>query len=164
MARKIKTYIKFSKGLDNVADKVYGFVTKKNGSWRGCRDTEEKKKIVLVAPELVDGIIPDMLYSCSLTPMRNDKGFIANSANLVKFKGTISSICRGDKFIVNVQFGNRLFTYDPSSNDRRKNDIQGIAEALRTRVDLENAAIVAEDFVNDAFVVRRMYKESRYNA
>lgn len=32
MAQRIKTNIKFYKGLDNVADKLYGFVAKSNGS------------------------------------------------------------------------------------------------------------------------------------
>ena len=44
MAQKIKTNIKFYKGLDNVEDRLYGFVTKSNGSWRGCRDTKKKKE------------------------------------------------------------------------------------------------------------------------
>ncbi len=47
MAQKIKTNIKFYKGLDNVADRLYGFVAKSNGSWRGCRETESKKKSCL---------------------------------------------------------------------------------------------------------------------
>lgn len=44
MAQRIKTNIKFYKGLENVADRLYGFVTKTNGSWKGCRETESKKK------------------------------------------------------------------------------------------------------------------------
>ncbi len=51
MAQRIKTNIKFYKGLDNVADKLYGFVAKSNGSWRGCRETESKKKIVFRSEE-----------------------------------------------------------------------------------------------------------------
>ncbi len=71
MAQRIKTNIKFYKGLDNVADKLYGFVAKSNGSWRGCRETESKKKIVFVDTAIAKDIIPNTLYSCSLVPMRN---------------------------------------------------------------------------------------------
>lgn len=46
MAQRIKTNIKFYKGLENVADQLYGFVTKTNGSWKGCRETESKKNRV----------------------------------------------------------------------------------------------------------------------
>lgn len=62
MAQRIKTNIKFYKGLENVAYRLYGFVTKTNGSWKGCRETESKKKIVFVDPSIAKDIIPNMLY------------------------------------------------------------------------------------------------------
>lgn len=74
MAQRIKTNIKFYKGLENVADRLYGFVTKTNGSWKGCRETESKKKIVFVDPSIAKDIIPNMLYSCTLMPMRSETG------------------------------------------------------------------------------------------
>lgn len=163
MAQRIKTNIKFYKGLDNVADKLYGFVAKSNGSWRGCRETESKKKIVFVDTAIAQDIIPNMLYSCSLVPMRNEGGFIVKSASIIRFKGTISTVCRKKVFLVRITFGNKEIIYDPSSKESRKNDIQAIANLLRGRHDLENALIVAEDFIDHAFMIKRLYEQTKAN-
>ncbi len=163
MAQKIKTNNKFYKGLDNVADRLYGFVAKSNGSWRGCRETESKKKIVFVDTAISKDIIPNTLYRCSLVPMRNEGGFIAESATIVRFPGTITTICHKNVFLVRITFGNKEYIYDPSSKKRRKNDIKAIAEILRSRNDLENAMSVAEDFIDNACIVKRLYEQSRSN-
>lgn len=157
---KIKTNIKFYKGLDNVADRVYGFVTKINGSWRGCRKEDGKKKIVFVDTTIAKDIIPNVLYSCSLIPMRNDEGFIAKSATIIKFEGVICTTCRKDVYVVSVKFGNKLYIYDPSSKERRKRDIKKIADTLRNRVDLVDAFNVAEEFINAACMVKHMYNQA----
>lgn len=163
MIQKIKTNIKFYKGLNDMEDKLYGFVTKSNGSWRGCRSDVEKKKIVFVDSEIADDIAPNVLYSCSLIPMLNDKGFVAKSASVVKFTGTITTISRKNVFIVTVKFGNKVIIYDPSSKERRKRDIKAIAEILRNRIDLKNAYDVAEDFISSACVVKRLYQQFKEN-
>lgn len=158
-SKTIKVYIKFHKGLDNAKDRIYSFVTKSNGSWRGCNETEAKKKIVFVAQHIAQDIIPDVLYSCALIPMREKNGFIAQSASIVKFKAVISTVCRKGIFLVNVKFGNKTYIYDPSSKENRRKDIQAIAEKLRWRIDLENAPSVAEEFINAACVVKRLYEQ-----
>lgn len=163
MAQRIKTNIKFYKGLENVADRLYGFVTKTNGSWKGCRETESKKKIVFVDPSIAKDIIPNMLYSCTLMPMRSETGFIAKSATILRFLATIKTICRKNVFVVRITFGNKEIIYDPSSKEKRKNDIQVIAQLLRGRNDLENAIATAEDFIDNAFMVRRLYEQSQGN-
>lgn len=158
---KIKTNIKFYKGLDNIADRIYGFVTKKDGSWRGCRIEDDiKKKIVFVDAAIAKDILPNILYSCSLIPMRNDKGFIAKSASVIKFEATIRTTCRNNVFVVTVKFGNKLYIYDPSSKEGRKRDIKKIADTLRNRIDLVDAFNVAEEFVNAACMVKHMYNQS----
>lgn len=161
MAQRIKTNIKFHKGLDKAADKIYGFVTKSNKSWRGCNVTDEKKKIVFVDSAIEPNIIPNMLYKCSLVPMHNDQGFIAKSATLIQFPGTISTVCRKNVFVVSVKFGNKVFIYDPASKDRRKRDIKSIADALRVRMDLLDAQTVTKDFVNNACMIKRLYEQSQ---
>lgn len=163
MAQRIKTNIKFYKGLENVADRLYGFVTKTNGSWKGCRETESKKKIVFVDPSIAKDIIPNMLYSCTLMPMRSETGFITKSATILRFPATIKTICRKNVFVVRITFGNKEIIYDPSSKEKRKNDIQVIAQLLRGRNDLENAIATAEDFIDNAFMVRRLYEQSQGN-
>lgn len=164
MAQRIKTNIKFQKGLDNIiADRLVGFVTKSNGVWRGCRETEDKKKIVLVDTAIAKDIIPNTLYSCSLIPMRNDKGFIAKTANIIQFPGTISTTCRKNVFNVRITFGNKVIVYDPADKTKRKSDIKLIAENLRTRFDLQNAQQVAEDFIDNACIIKRLYDQSQSN-
>lgn len=155
---KIKTNIKFYRGLDNIEDKLYGFVTKVDGSWRGCRKHTEKKKIVFIDQSLVEGIVPNTLYKCSIRPMDKGDGFIAVSAELVKFKATVVTACDKGRFIINVKFGNQVITYDPQSKDPKKRDIQGIANSLRNRMDLANAIETAEDFINSACLMKRLNK------
>lgn len=163
MTQRIKTNIKFYKGLDNVEDKLYGFVTKSNGSWRGCREDENKKKIVLVDSSIAQTIVPNVLYSCSLIPMRKDEGFIVKSASLIKFKGIISTTCRNNIFLVSIKFGNKIIIYNPASKERRKRDIKTVADNLRNRVDLENAQEVAEEFISTACLIKRLYEQSLQN-
>lgn len=157
---RIKTNIKFYKGLDNVADRIYGFVTKINGSWRGCRIEDDKKKIVFVDTAIAKDIIPNVLYSCSLIPMRNDEGFIVKAATIIKFEGMVRTTCRDDVFVVSVKFGNKLYVYDPSSRESRKRNIKKIADILRNRVDLVDSVNVAEEFVNAACMVKHMYNQT----
>lgn len=157
--QRIKTNIKFSKGLNNIESQFYGFVTKQNGSWRGCRaDDGCKKKIVIVDEEAAKDMLPNTLYRCSLIPMRNENGFIAKTATAIRFKVTIHSVSRGSKFYVLVCFGNKEIIYDPASKDKRKNNIQTIANGLRKRVDLENPNATAEDFIDAACLIQRLYK------
>lgn len=158
---KIKTNIKFYKGLDGIAERIYGFVTKTEGSWRGCRkEDDSKKKIVFVDTAIADDILPNILYSCTLVPMHNDNGFVAKTATVVKFEATIRTTCRKDIFVVTVKFGNKLYIYDPSSKESRKRDIKKIADTLRSRVDLVDAFGIAEEFVNAACMVKHMYNQS----
>lgn len=157
---KIKTNIKFRKGLDGMAERIYGFVTKVNGSWRGCREEDDKKKIVFVDEAIVKDIVPDVLYSCSLVPMRNDKGFIAKTATVKKFEAIIRTSCRKNSFIVSVKFGNKQYIYDPASKNKQKCNIKKIADLLRSRIDLIDAHNVAEEFINQACMVKRMYEQS----
>lgn len=104
-----------------------------------------------------------MLYSCSLVPMRGEGGFIAKSATLVRFKAAISTVCRKNIFIVRVTFGNKEIIYDPSSKETRKSDIKAIADLLRSRNDLESAISIAEDFIDNACMIKRLYDQSRHN-
>lgn len=160
MTKLIKTIIKFYKGLDNVEEKLYGFVTKSDGSWRGCRESEPKKKIVFVDYSASDNIIPGLLYKCSLKPMRSRHGFIAVTASPIKFPATLISVYRKGVYMVKIKFGNKTIIYDPSSKERRKRDIQKIADNLRNRLDLEDPRGIAEDFVSSACIVKHLYEQA----
>jgi len=160
--QRIKTNIKFNKGLEGNESRLYGFVTKINGSWRGCRETDEyKKKIVFVDDSLTDDIIPNALYHCSLIPMKCEGGFIAVSASMVRFKANVDTISQKNNFIVRVTFGNKQIVYDPASKEKRKRDISVIAEKLRSRKDLANPHRVAEDFIDSACIIRNLYNQNK---
>lgn len=160
MKNLIKTIIKFYKGLDNVEDRLYGFVTKSEGSWRGCRESEPKKKIVFVDRSASDNIVPGLLYKCSLKPMRSKHGFIVIAATPIQFPATLITVSRKGVFMVKIKFGNKTIIYDPSSKERRRRDIQKIADNLRNRLDLENPRETAEDFVSSACIIKRLYKQA----
>jgi len=160
MSQRIKTNIKFYKGLGGVESRLYGLVTKKNGSWRGCREEDDcKKKIVFIDPAISKDIIPNALYICSLIPMRKEEGFIAKTAQLVKFKAMIDTKITKNIFRVSVKFGNKVVIYDPSSKEKRQRDIKAIADSLRKRVDILDASQVAEDFLNSACIVKRLFEQ-----
>lgn len=156
MTKMIKTNIKFNKGLGDDKDKIYGFVTKSKGGWKGCRETEKKKKIVFVDFSIEKSIIPNVLYSCLLIPMCDGNGFIALSASIIKFKGVVAASYRNSHFSVKVSFGNRVIVYDPSSKESCKRNIKTIADKLRNHVDLKNAYEVTEEFINTACLAKRL--------
>lgn len=159
--QRIKTNIKFNKGLNDNASRLYGFVTKINGSWRGCRETDDyKKKIVFVDWAIVNDIIPNVLYRCSLIPMNREGGFIAMSASMVRFKANVNTVSKRGNLFIRVKFGNKEIIYDPASMDRRKRDISGIANRLRSRNDLLNPNQVAEDFIDSACIIRNLYNQN----
>ena len=160
MSQRIKTNIKFYKGLGGVESRIYGLVTKIQGSWRGCRETDDcKKKIVFVDPSISKDIVPNVLYSCSLVPMKKEEGFIVKSAQIVKFKAIIETKITKSIFRVSVKFGNKVFVYDPDSKEKRHKDIKTIAESLRKRIDILDANQTAEDFLNSACIVKRLYEQ-----
>lgn len=161
MQQRIKTNIKFYRGLNNIEDRLYGFVTKKDGSWRGCRVDEPKKRIVFVDRDIAKDIVPNILYKCNLIPMHSKEGFIAKTAKLLQFPATIAMTCNDNIYRIHVRFGNKDIIYDPSSKDQQRNDIQAIANNLRKRLDLENAQRVAEDFIDNACVIKGMYEKER---
>ena len=77
MAQRIKTNIKFNKGLNGVESRIYGLVTKQNGSWRGCRETDDcKKKIVFVDPDAAKAALGEIKNAVD-----NSSGLDAATAN-----------------------------------------------------------------------------------
>ncbi len=162
MTKIIKTNIKFLQGLNGDPNKLYGFITKVKGSWRGCREDIEKKKLVFPDKKIAGNIIPNALYKCTLIPMKQEQGFIAKTAKIIKFRASVVTICNDDQYQVEVRFGNRRIIYNPESTDQSRNDIQTIANHLRGRQDLENSYLVAEDFIDSAFMVKHIFNQTRY--
>lgn len=158
----IKTNIKYSKSPEG---KLYGFVVKsKDGSWRGVReDCKDGKKIVLIDPMVEKDIQPNLLYHSLLVPMNNDKGFICLNASLIKFTAKIKSfnIPEHKYFRVEVHFGQKVIKYDPSSKNKKINNMQSIADMLRKREDLRDPMTVADMFLDAATVALACYKREK---
>ncbi len=162
MVSSIKTGLKFKRGTTKGNNgKLYAFVTKEGGHWKGCRENDErKKKIVFVDPSIAKTVIEGALYWCSIRPMKSNGGFIAISAEIAKFKANMEVIANGDSFKVIVKFGNKVIIYDPASKIEQRTDISGIANYLRHRNDLMNAQKAAEDFLDSACLVRGLYRRA----
>lgn len=155
---QIKTNLKFKR---DEKGELYGFVTKTdNGSWRGCREDEVKKKIVLTDKHLGQSMQENVLYQVVLIPMRSDSGFIAIQAKLVQFTAKIETETRHGEYKVVVKFGNKVVTYNPQSTDNRRNNPQAIAKYLRERVDLKYSNAVAEEFINCACLLLCIYNKN----
>lgn len=161
----IRTGIKFKRGENGSRNegRLYGFVTKENGSWKGCREEDERpKKIVFPHSDYENTIVEGMLYWVTLYPICNNKCFVATLVTLAKFDAKIETIARKGIFLVYVKFGNKKITYNPLSDEPKMKDIKGIADYLRGRIDLNNAQQVAEDFLDAACVVKSLLtKEKR---
>lgn len=90
--------------------------------------------------------------------MTSNKGFIALNAKLVQFEAKINTEVNDDTFRVSVQFGQKIIIYDPTSEDTKKNNIQAIANLLRSRIDLKSKDAVAEEFLDSACLLLSIYK------
>lgn len=159
--QKIKTNIKFKQ---NEKGAFYGFVTKNDkGSWRGCHENSSaKKKIVFINKYEDKGIIPNALYQVFLIPMNSGTGFIALEPKLLQFTAKIETEVDKNIYRVTVKFGHKEIIYDPSSNDKRVNDIQHIVNLLRSRHDLEYKEAVADEFVDCACLLLSIYKKENH--
>lgn len=155
--QRIKTNIKFKKNERGV---FYGFVTKnKKGSWRGCNEESEvKKKIVFLDNHEESNMIPNALYQVTLIPMKSDSGFIALNPKILQFIAKIETKVENNIYNVTVKFGNRTVIYDPTSDNKKKNNIQSIANFLKSRVDLKYKDAVAGEFLDCACLLLSIYK------
>lgn len=155
----IKTNIKFHL---NERGTLQGYVTKnEKHSWRGCRETEEVKKKIVFVDEFCKDVKPNMLYHCTLIPMKSGTGFIVIEAKLMQFEAKIESIAANDTYKVVVRYGNRTITYNPASPNKKHNDMQGIADLLRHSDDLKYANAIAEEFIDSACLVLSVYKSDK---
>ena len=158
MAKRIKTYLKFQR---SERDKVsfVSYVRKENGSWKGCHETDEhKKKIVLVDAKVAETLIENVLYNATLIPMHERDGFVAISAEPVRFTASVEMIIEDDKYVVEVKFGHKLIVYDPSSPMENRRSIDGIIQILSHRIDIKEPERVICDFKESAETVLAYYK------
>lgn len=158
MVKRIKTYLKFQR---SERDKRYfvSYVRKENGSWKGCHESDAcKKKIVLADAKVAQTLLENVLYSVTLVPMKECMGFVAISAVPVKFSATVETFIDDDRYAVDVKFGHKLITYDPSSPLENRRSIENIVETLRRRIDIKHPEQVIADFKESAETVLAYYK------
>lgn len=162
MGNVIKTNIKFKQ---NDKGHLYGFVAKSDsGSWRGVREEDKsKKKIVFVDPMAERDMKPGLLYRSVLIPMTDEHGFICLNATKVMFQAQIKpfDIPEHKFFRVEVHFGNKTIAYNPSSTDKKYNNMQSIADLIRKREDICNPLEVADNFLDAATVALTLYKREQ---
>lgn len=153
----IKTNLKFKKA-DN--GQFYGFVTRVGASMKGCNENDQCKKSIVFADKKLTGIIPNALYRTTLIPMNDEKhGFIAINADIIKFKARVEALVTENEFKVEVKFGNKVITYDPSSKSKMYSSISRIAEILSHRVDIMYPGETVNDFLEAANIVLAYYKD-----
>ena len=157
MVKKMIVNIKFTKNKLN--DSLAGYVTKSNGSWKGCRCTDKcRMKIVLPGQEVKASMIENVLYRTTIIPMREKDGFVAIKVEPVQFEARIETVLRGRQYSIEVKFGNKTLVYDPYDKKDRKcrKDINVFRHLLETRPDIKDITQVVDDF-NEAVNVQAAY-------
>lgn len=147
MAKKMIVNIKFTKNKMN--DSLAGYVTKSNGSWKGCRSTEKcRMKIVLPGQEVKDTMMENVLYRTTIIPMREKDGFVAIKIEPVQFEARIETKFRGRQYSIEVRFGHKRLVYDPfdKRDNKCRKDIKVFLRTLESRPDIKDIAQVVEDF------------------
>lgn len=162
MSKRIKTYLKFQRSeRDKVS--LVAYVQKENGSWKGCHESDKcKKKVVLADSQIAQTLLENVLYNATLIPMKERMGFVAISAEPVKFPATIETFIDDDgRYAVDVRFGHKLITYEPDSKLENRRSISGIIETLERRIDIKHPEQVIADFKEAAEIVFAYYKADR---
>ncbi len=158
MSKKIKTYLKFQRSERDKTSFV-AYVRKENGSWKGCHESDScKKKIVLADSQVAQTLLENALYSTTLVPMKECMGFVAISAEPVRFTATVETFIDSERYEVEVRFGHKLITYDPSSSLENRRSISGIVRTLEHRIDIRRPEQVIADFREAAETVLAYYK------
>lgn len=162
LTKRIRTYIKFEQG--DKSGRPVGYVTKEgvrgdNGkrSWKGVRSADQRHKKVVIADWKIAGmILENILYKCTLIPMANSDGFVAISAEPVRFPATIETIRNKHGFIISVKFGQKNITYNPKyPADPKYSSLEKVIDTLRNRPDLENADKVVDTFIEAVEIAQK---------
>jgi len=164
MPKKIKTYLKFKRSERDMHAFV-SYVRKENGSWKGCHESDEcKKKVVLADNMLATTLLENVLYSAILVPMKECMGFVAISAQPVKFATTVETIIDDNRYAVEVKFGHKLLVYEPGSKHENRRSIDGIIQTLARRIDIKEPERVIHDFRESAETVLAYYRADHPSA
>lgn len=159
----IRTKIKFEVSKSDGAVLV-GYVTKDERNFiRGCRENDPvKKKIVIAHDNIAPGIIPNVLYDCTIIPMSTGAGYIATSADVYKFPAVIDTTVSNNRFKVEVKFGGKTVVYDPQFGiEDSRRTVEGALAVLEGRVDIKDKPQVINAFLRSANMVHSLYRDYR---
>lgn len=168
----IHTKLKFIKSERNGA--LISFVSQNpvNNIVCGVRqDSPYPKKIVIIDREISNNLIVNMLYDCTLIPMKsvlNERtgemhvpGYIAIEATPVQFKATVTTqYIRGIKYQVEVTFGNKKIRFDPFRGEKETTkSLNACRAVLEKRCDVRDIMDVVEDFNTAANSILSLLKK-----
>lgn len=150
MVKKMIINIKFTKNKQSGF--LAGYVTKQNGSWKGCRaDDPRNKKIVLPGQEVKSGLMENVLYRTKVIPMKEKDGFVAIKVEPVQFDARIETVFIGKKYRIEVRFGNKTLVYDPfCKKNQQRSDMAKFRKTLESRPDIKDLQQVVDDFLDMA--------------
>jgi hypothetical protein len=141
---------------------LIAYVTKRNGCWYGVgKKAREPKQVVLVSPAIQDEVQYNTLYRVAMVPMVEKKGFVAIGVLEAAFVATvITTYVPNILYKVEVKWGNRIITFDPSS--KRNNSISKIGDTILDRKDIKWRGRVFADFTDAAEALLRNYRRDGY--
>lgn len=129
------------------------------------RESEVPKKICIADKLLATSIILDVLYDCTLIPMKDKDGYIVIEAEPAQFIASITTTyIKNTIYLVEVKFGNKKIRFDPF--DGRKKSVKNFAACravLEKRVDVKNVMQVVEDFERAAKNILRLLEKDKYS-
>ncbi len=159
------TQIKFAKSERN--GQIIGFVSRdpKSHKLKGVRENSAYyKKVCVLAENLKDSILPNVLYEVELTPMHNGKGFVVVSATSAEFEAVVNTfITPGKTYKVTVTFGNKVIFLDLlNGKSHTSRTLSGALSVLKTRCDIKNKEEVITDFIRQARSLIRHFEMDGY--
>lgn len=156
MLKTINTNLKFAK--HSVSGKVVSFISKKDGVWKGVRETFEGPKIiVLLDIELAKKVEEQVIYKCKLIPMSNKLGYIAVSASPLQYTAKVSIEYLPKTFKVNVRFGNQTVVYDPNSKKEKFNSFECVSHYLESLPNIANIGETIDNLRNNINIAKAQY-------
>lgn len=139
-------YLKFFR--NEKENKLVGFVRKRNGSWEGCRESEEGKKKIVVLGVQTSNIIEGVLYRANLIPMRSDQGFVCIKTRPVQFEAKMETLFhKNGDYYVRIKFGNKQMTYDIKNKNPESSQLSRFVERLSHRTDIKDINKLVDDFI-----------------
>lgn len=165
LAGVIYTKLKFVRS--NKSGMFVGFASKQRttGMVRGVREEAPyPKKVCVVNKPLDSQITPDVLYNCTIVPMKSGNGYIVVEATPTQFAAHITSqYIKNTTYLVTVKFGGSSIIFNPFSGRQESvKDLASCRALLEKRVDIKNVGQVVKHFTEAAQMMLRLLNRDKY--